>query len=127
MPLMHFDDFTAGSTLGRHEETIDESLVAPWRSAFPDGPQHPSPGGFAMAFAMRAYLTILPERPPGNIHARQRLSLHRALAPGDRVAATLSCIGAELRNGRRRVVLRVNAVATDELLFEAEMTILWAL
>lgn len=123
---MRFEDFTAGSTLGRHEETIDVGLLAQWRSAFPDAPDAPSPGGFAMALAMRAYLTILPERPPGNIHARQRLVLHRAMVEGDHVEATLSCVAKELRGERRRLTLAVVAAAGDGPLFDAEMTILWA-
>lgn len=124
--MMRFGDFTAGSMLGRHEETIDADLLAQWRSAFPDAPDTPSPGGFAMAFAMRAYLTILPERPPGNIHAKQRLALHRAIVEGDRVAATLTCVAKELRGEQRRLTLAVAASAEDRLLFDAEMTILWA-
>ncbi len=124
--MMRFEDFTAGSALGRHEETVDADLLAQWRSAFPDAPDTPSPGGFAMAFAMRAYLTILPERPPGNIHARQRLVLHRAITEGDQVAATLSCVAKELRGERRRLTLAVAAAARDGPLFDAEMTILWA-
>lgn len=124
--MMRFGDFTEGSMLGRHEETIDADLLTQWRSAFPDAPDTPSPGGFATAFAMRAYLTILPERPPGNIHARQRLVLHRAIAEGDRVAATLTCVAKELRGGRRRLTLAVAASSEDRPLFDAEMTILWA-
>ena len=124
--MMRFEDFTAGSVLGRHEETIDSGLLAQWRAVFPDATDTLSPGGFAMAFAMRAYLTILPERPPGNIHARQRLALHRAIAERNRVEATLSCVAKELRGDRRRVTLLVAAATADGPVFEAEMTILWA-
>jgi len=124
---MRFEDFTVASALGKHEEAIDGALLAQWRAVFPGSSGLPSPGGFAMAFAMRAYLTILPERPPGNIHARQRLALHRAFAPGDRVTAMLSCVAKELRNERRRITLAVRATAADQPLFDAEMTILWAL
>jgi hypothetical protein len=126
MAMMRFEDFAAGSVLGRHEETIDSALLAQWRAIFPEAPAAPSPGGFAMAFAMRAYLTILPERPPGNIHARQRLSVHRAIAEGDRVETTLSCVAKELRGDRRRLTLLAAAATAEGPLFDAEMTILWA-
>jgi len=126
MAMMRFEHFTAGATLGHHEETIDSALLEQWRAAFPDAPEAPSPGGFAMAFAMRAYLTILPDRPPGNIHARQTLALHRAIAEGDQVSATLACVAKELRADRRRLTLAVSATAPDGPLFEAQMTILWA-
>jgi hypothetical protein len=126
MPMMLFEDFVAGATLGSHAETIDGTLLAQWRAAFPDRTGEPSPGGFAMAFAMRAYLTILPERPPGNIHARQRLALHKAVRSDESVEAVLRCIGCEARQDRRRVMLAVDARADGRPWFEAEMTILWA-
>ena len=102
MPMTRFEHFTVGSTLGRHVEPIDSARLAQWRAAFPAAPAAPSPGGFATAFAKRAYGTILPERPPGNIHARQRLVLHRAIVEGDRVSATPACVAKELRAERRR-------------------------
>ena len=112
---------------GCHVETIDAALIEQWNAAFPDRPGgDPSPGGFAMAFAMRAYLTILPERPPGNIHARQRLTLHQAVARGDTIEATLQCVGRERRGDRRKVTLAVVARTGARPWFEAEMTILWA-
>lgn len=126
MPLMLFEDFVAGAALGSHVETIDGALLAQWRAAFPDRTGEPSPGGFAMAFAMRAYLTILPERPPGNIHARQRLSLHKAARSNESVEAALRCVGCEARQDRRKVTLAVDALADGQPWFEAEMTILWA-
>ena len=126
MPMMLFEDFVAGATLGSHAETIDGTLLAQWRAAFPDRTGEPSPGGFAMAFAMRAYLTILPERPPGNIHARQRLALHKAVRSDESVEGVLRCVGCEARQDRRRVMLAVDARADGRPWFEAEMTILWA-
>lgn len=126
MPMMLFEDFVAGTTLGSHVEIIDTPLFAQWRAAFPDGTGEPSPGGFAMAFAMRAYLTILPERPPGNIHARQRLTLHRMARRDEPVEAVLRCVGCEARQDRRKVTLAVDARTAGRPWFEAEMTILWA-
>jgi acyl dehydratase len=75
---------------------------------------------------MRAYLTILPERPPGNIHGRQRVTLHRAVTPGECVDTTLACVGQEVRGDRRMVSLAVHALTAVGPWFEAEMTILWA-
>jgi hypothetical protein len=126
MPMMLFEDFAADTVLGRHVETIDDALYEQWRAVFPGRADNPSPGGFAMAFAMRTYLTILPERPPGNIHARQRLTLHRAAVRGDSVDASLRCVGREVRGDRRKVMLAVDARAGGQPWFAAEMTILWA-
>jgi acyl dehydratase len=125
--MMLFDDFDAGAVLGRHVEPVDDALLGQWRAVFHGHQGTPSPGGLAMAFAMRAYLTVLPKRPPGNIHARQRLKLHGPVKPGERIEATLRCVGKELRNDRRRLTLAVSAQTSDgSPWFDAEMTILWA-
>jgi acyl dehydratase len=126
VPMMLFEDFAADTVLGRHVETIDDAVFEQWHAVFPARTGNPSPGGFAMAFAMRAYLTILPERPPGNIHARQRLTLHRPVARGESVEASLRCVERESRGDRRKVVLAVDARADAQPWFAAEMTILWA-
>lgn len=126
MPMMLFEDFAADTLLGHHVETADDALFEQWHAVFPDRTGNPSPGGLAMAFAMRAYLTILPERPPGNIHARQRLTLHKAVARGESIEASLRCVGREMRGDRRKVVLAVDAQAGTQPWFAAEMTILWA-
>ena len=126
MPMMLFEDFAADTVLGCHVETIDAALIGQWNAVFPSQRGDPSPGGFAMAFAMRAYLTILPERPPGNIHARQRLTLYQAVARGDTIEATLRCMGRERRGDRRKVTLAVAARTGARPWFEAEMNILWA-
>jgi acyl dehydratase len=122
--MIRFDDFIPGNVLGVHRETLDGEWFGQWREVL--GASPPTPGGLAMAFAMRSYLTILPERPGGNIHARQRLRLHGRIAPGDTIEATLACTGRELKNGRRRVALKVQATREGAPLFEAEMTIYWA-
>jgi hypothetical protein len=122
--MIRFDDFAPGKVLGVHRETLDDAWFHQWHRTF--GAGEPPAGGIAMAFAMRAYLTILPERPGGNIHARQRLRTHGRMAPGDTVEATLACTARELRNDRRRVVLALNATRAGRALFEAEMTIFWA-
>lgn len=122
--MIRFDDFVPGEVLGVHRERLDDAWFHQWHRTF--GPDAAPAGGLAMAFAMRAYLTILPERPGGNIHARQRLRTHGRMAPGETVEATLACVGRELRNDRRRVMLALNATRASAPLFEAEMTIFWA-
>jgi hypothetical protein len=122
--MIRFEDFVPGKVLGVHRETLGAEWFAQWREVI--GAAQPTAGGLAMAFAMRAYLTILPERPGGNIHARQRLRLHGRIAPGDTVEATLRCTARELKNERRRVVLQVKAARAGNPLFDAEMTIYWA-
>ena len=125
MPTMTFGDFVPGKVLGDDRFTVDARWLAQWAIAVPGAA--PSPGAIAMALAMRSYLSILRDRTPGNIHARQRLSVRRAVAVGDTVMSTLICESAELRGDRRRVVLAVTACDADgNAFFEARMTILWA-
>ncbi len=122
--MVRFEDFVPGKVLGVHRETLGEDWFGQWRGVL--GAVQPAVGALAMAVAMRAYLSILPERPGGNIHARQRLRLLGRIAPGDTVESTLQCQGRELKNERRRVVLLVRATRAGAPLFEAEMTIYWA-
>lgn len=125
MPTMTFADFVPGTVLGNDRFTVDAWWLAQWAIAVPGAA--PSPGAIAMALAMRSYLSILRDRTPGNIHARQQLSVRRAVTAGDTVMSTLTCESTELRNERRRVVLAVTACDVDgDAFFEARMTILWA-
>ncbi|MGH6883699.1 MaoC family dehydratase [Hypericibacter sp.] len=56
--------------------------------------------GLAVALMMRAYMRLMPERPPGSIHASQKLRLGVPLAAGDRVTVALRCAEKERRKER---------------------------
>ena len=72
-----FDDFEAGTQIVSQSLHIDEAMFDLWVSLYPNDavcrPVMP-PGMMAMV-VMRGYMYVIPQRPPGNIHAEQRIDL----------------------------------------------------
>lgn len=128
-PLLTFDRFEPGAPLGAHTEAVDERMLGHWRSLYPwDAPAGDAlPPGIATVLLMRAYMQALSPRPPGNVHARQSLSLTAAPRAGESVTTAFTCAGKELRRERRYV--EVDARATGDggrPLFAGRMTLIWA-
>lgn len=128
-PLLTFDRFQPGAAMGAHTEAIDERILGHWRRLYPwDAPTGDAlPPGIATVLLMRAYMQALSPRPPGNVHARQSLSLTAAPRLGESVTTAFTCVGKELRRERRYV--EVDAVATGDggrALFSGRMTLIWA-
>ena len=96
-----FDALTAGSCLGSCAMAVTACDVAAFDGLLPR-PAVPGsvPPGFAVALMMRGYMSILPRRPPGNIHASLQLEWGVPLTIGDRVRLSLRCAGKEWRRGR---------------------------
>ena len=84
------------------------------------------PAMIAMVF-MRAYVKIMKERPPGNVHAGQKFWVSRLPTLGDQLTTRLSCTGKEIKNNRRWVTFDANTVdAAGQLLFRGQMKSIWA-
>lgn len=127
--ILTFDSFQPGASMGRASETIDGSTLVAWRQLYPwdSAPEGELPRGFATVLLMRAYMRILTPRPPGNIHARQQLSLLAGITLGEDVMTELICVGKELKRERRYVELACRASGNaGRPLFEGHMTIIWA-
>jgi hypothetical protein len=76
---------------------------------------------------LRAYLRGITPRPPGNVHAAQRLHLHAAPQPGERVMTQIWCEGKEIRRERRHVFFRTVSTGRDgRPLFEGGLRLIWA-
>ena len=76
---------------------------------------------------MRAYVKIVNERPPGNVHAGQKFWVSRLPKLGDRLTTRLSCTGKEIKSNRRWVTFDANTVdAAGQLLFRGQMKTIWA-
>src|SRR5690606_41824457 len=75
--VLTYDSFTPGTELGHWEESVDAGLIATWESLFGDNEQdRPArQTGLCVALMMRAFLKVVAPRPPGNIHARQIMTL----------------------------------------------------
>lgn len=122
-----FADFVPGTEIGIHDALYDEALAAGWRKIFPTSqPDGAEGAGIAVALMMRSYLAVTP-RPPGNIHARQRLRLESLPRLGEMVHTVVSCADKEIRRGRRYVEFAVRGVGVrGRLLFEGQLTLVWA-
>lgn len=123
-----FDDFVPGSALGHATCTYDEAMAAGWRRIF--GAHQPAgveAAGVALALMMRGYLSVVAPRPPGNVHASQRLQLSALPRPGEQVCTLVACAGKEIRRERRYVEIDVSATGTGQRpLFAGRLTLVWA-
>jgi acyl dehydratase len=126
-----FADFEPGAMLGEHAAVYDAELVRQWRLVFAaDG--DPSwlateAAGISVALLMRSYLAVVSPRPPGNIHAGQKLRFASLPKPGENVQTRIACIGKEIRRERRYVEL--DAVAKGEAgraLYAGRLLLVWA-
>jgi hypothetical protein len=116
MSLVTFDALTAGALLGSCGMEVTAPEVTAFAALLPRRPAAGTvPPGFAVALLMRGYMRILPERPPGNIHASLRLAWGAPLRLGDHLIFSLRCREKEWRKGRAWVLF-------DSLLAKADGT-----
>ena len=75
--VITFDDFRPGANMGHATDVVDEHILDLWKQLYPWDTVAAGelPPGLATVLLMRAYMRILTPRPPGNIHARQRMEL----------------------------------------------------
>lgn len=127
--MITFDDFEPGRSFGAAPVTLDDALWAGWTRLFPeDADCAPDmPEGMTAVLAMRAYLTLVAPRPPGNVHASQSFAITRLPKRGETVTTEVACAGRELRNGRRWVDLATDSRdAAGAPLFTGRMRLIWA-
>lgn len=127
--IFTYDRFQAGALLGVWEEAIDVALLEQWAAIFGshsrDVPARDH--GLAVACMMRAYLGVVSPRPPGNIHARQKLSILSRLGPGDVLRSEIWCREKEMRRERRYLTLEVVGSAGEgRPVYAGEMALIWA-
>lgn len=124
-----FDRFAPGQSFGVVSWTPDRAAFARWNALFRTCPddQETLPAGMISMVALRAYMTLLDARPPGNIHALQTMRIDRLPPIGTPLETELRCRSCELRNGRRWVVFETQTRTADgDACFEGGMTMLWA-
>jgi acyl dehydratase len=99
--LVTYDRLAPGETVGRLSLDVTAADIEDYRAiaGTEDLPLPLSPG-LAVALMMRAYMRLMPRRPPGTIHASQRIRLGAPLAAGDRVTIALRCMEKERRKER---------------------------
>ena len=127
--VLTFDRFVVGKSYGSLTEAPDDALVGHWRRLYPqdDFPPDCAPPGMATVLMMRAYMHLLSPRPPGNIHARQQMTLGAPIRLGDSVSTQVECIAKELRRERRYVTVRARGTNQHGIpCFDGVLTLIWA-
>lgn len=130
--VITFEDFEPGTVLGESAEVFESALAQGWRDIFGDRPEDGAAGaaegaGIAVVMMMRAYLAVVAPRPPGNIHAGQQFTLAAAPRIGEQLRTVVSCVGKELKRGRRHVVLRAEGTGDGgRPVYTGCMTLIWA-
>ena len=123
-----FADFVPGSELGRVAIAFDDERLSAWRGIYGALPGGTVPAGAMLAAAMQAYLEAFRPRPPGNIHAAQKLAFGKErLKPGDRADAVVTCLAKELRKERHWVTFGVSIVKDGRDVLSGEMLLVWAM
>ncbi len=125
--VLTYDDFEPGSSLGQATFTLDEVALDRWRRLFPaDDRQGVMPHGMLAVLSMRAFFKVVPDRPPGNIHAAQRFDLARLPRSGETLTTRVFCVAKEIRRERKRVTFGTETLGPHGPAFTSRMTILWA-
>lgn len=127
--VLRFDGFQPGAVMGCACERVDAALLGRWRQLYSSsGPESGElPEGIATVLIMRAYMKVLAPRPPGNIHARQRLELTALPRLEEDVTTEVRCTGKRMHKERRYVEVATRSTgAGGRELFTGAMTLIWA-
>lgn len=124
-----FDDLEPGAELGHSSLTVDDAYVDRWLSLYAGEPDTRPllPAGMANLIVMRGYGDAVTPRPPGGVHASQRLTIRRTPLVGERLTTSVRCQGKEFKKDRRWVRLAVTtANEIGEICYEGLITSIWA-
>jgi hypothetical protein len=127
-----FEDFQPGALMGECVQVYDAGQARRWQAIFGSQPEDGADGpveGACMAVVnmMRAYLDVVAPRPPGNVHAKQKLRMHGVPVQGESMRVTVVCAGKEMRRERRYVELQVSGAGEGgRKLFDGLITLIWA-
>jgi acyl dehydratase len=122
-----FDDFRPGTELGRVSLVLDDKRAANWAAIYGAAPAPGRvPAGMLVAAMMEAYLKAFQPRPPGNIHASQKLVFGAGAKLGDRLDAIVTCLDKVLRKERRWVTFGVTLTSGPDDILRGEIRAVWA-
>jgi hypothetical protein len=126
--VVTFETFQPGAAMGSIRERVDDEILGLCRDIYgPDSSSDARRPELATICSMRAYLKVVSPRPPGNIHARERISIDDLPKPGEEIETSIICVSKEMKGERRRVVLSARTTGEGgRALFSAEMTMFWA-
>lgn len=127
--MMIFETIQPATDFGACPFEFTAETVAEWTALFPDDraalPNMP-PAMMSMV-VMRAFMVLMRDRPPGNIHAGQKYWISALPVLGETLSTRLICLGKEFKNERRWVRFGSETVGrAGALFFRGEMTTIWA-
>ena len=126
--LVTYERLTPGESIGSLSLDITTRDIDDYRAiAGAADLELPLSPGLAIALMMRAYMRLMPTRPPGTIHASQKIRLGVPLAAGDRVTVALRCLEKERRKERGWVRFETEIRnQTGALVLAGEQWMVWA-
>lgn len=128
-----FADFIPGVVMGQCLQVYDEAQAQRWQAIFGIDVEAPDNGAaqaasMAIVGMMRAYLDVVSPRPPGNVHAKQKFTIHDLPKLGEAMRITVKCESKEERRSRKYLQLRVSGIEDKQQrpLFDGLLTLIWA-
>jgi hypothetical protein len=126
--LWEFDRFEPGQKLGTCSVPMDRSRLRLWSETFeqPIATARLSNSLFVSAM-MEAYLTVAQPRPPGNIHAGQKLDFRGRTPLRDETLDIAISVSEKFeRKGRKWLRFACGIHAGEDLLATGEILTIWA-
>lgn len=126
--IWSYDAFTPGEVLGRIAIPLDEVRIALWSKVFPNPvPTSRLSQSVLISAMMEGYLKIAQPRPPGNIHAAQKVRFFGINAVvGQTLHITTSCREKSVRSNRKWISFDSRIVSGDNVMLEGEILAIWA-
>lgn len=127
-----YADLIPNVVVGKHSDLYDQKMADKWKTIFKDSPEGDTGNGaqaasIGMVLAMRAMLTSVAPRPPGNVHARQKIRMHTLPKLNETIHSEITCLNKEIKRERRYVDFGViGKNAEGHLVYEARMSLIWA-
>lgn len=123
-----YADLVPNTVMGEHCDVYDAAMSDRWRSIFSGQPSGAAEqASIALVLAMRALLSVVAPRPPGNVHARQQMTVHALPTHGQMVRSEVRCLQKEIKRNRRYIDFAVKGLAEQgQVLYEAQMSLIWA-
>ncbi len=127
--VMLFADFVPGVLLAEVDDHISAEQLAEWAQLYPwdKASEGFVPTSLATVLLMRSYHKAIPHRPPGNIHAGQKMQFLSSIRPGETVTTIVVCQAAERKGERRKLELGVVGRGEDgRTVYTGLITLFWA-
>jgi hypothetical protein len=127
--MITYANLSPGTVLGNCSFAFTPEALAKWAKLFPDDAQcQPAmPPAMIAMVTMQAFMEIMQDRPPGNIHAAQKFQLSRLPQLGEQLITTLRCAEKEIKSGRRWISFESETIdGSGQLVFRGEMKTIWA-